>query len=394
MDLEELLSRGVEEIIIHESLEKKLKLGKKLRIKYGADPSRPDLHLGHTVELLALKKFQKAGHTIIFLIGDYTARIGDPSKRSKTRSQLTQKEIEENAQTYLSQVGKILDIKKLEIRKNSEWYDKLTLAELIKIVSNLTIARILERDDFEKRYKKGIPISLHEFLYPAMQGYDSIVLKSDLEVGGTDQKFNMLTGRELQEKLKEPPQDIMTFQLLEGTDGKEKMSKSLDNYIGIYEKPLEIYSKIMSIPDRLIIKYYILCTEISLPKIEKIKKEIEQREVNPRDTKADLALEIVKMYHGKEEAQNAADEFDRIFKMGRLPKHIPQKSLPQGSYLIVDLLVSTGLLSSKTQARHLIEQSGVKVDGNIVSNRDASIKIKNGMVLQIGKRKFVKVKIE
>jgi len=394
MDLNALLEREVEEIIVQKDLENKLKSGKKLRIKLGADPTRPDLHLGHAVVLRVLKHFQEEGHTVIFVVGDYTAKVGDPSQRSKMRPLLSDQEIEKNAQTYFEQVGKILDIKQVEIRRNSEWYEKLSFAELIKITSNFTVARILERDDFFNRYKKGIVIGLHEFLYPVMQAYDSLILKADIEIGGTDQKFNMLAGRELQEKMGEIPQDIITCKILEGTDGEQKMSKSLDNYIGITEEPLEMYGKIMSIPDKLIIKYYTLCTDYPLKKIKEIEKGISKDKINPRDAKADLAYEIVKMYHGEDEAQKAADEFNRIFKMKQIPKTIPKVSLKLPLYSLPDLLVSTNLAGSKSEAKRLIEQRGVKVDGEVITNKEEKITIKDGMVIQVGKRKFVKLEKE
>jgi tyrosyl-tRNA synthetase len=391
MNLDEILSLGIEEIIIRDSLEKKLKLGKKLRIKLGADPTKPDLHLGHAVVLRILRKFQEDGHTVIFVVGDYTARIGDPSDRSKTRPMLSDQEIEENSKTYFDQVGKILDIKQVDLKRNSEWCEKLTLAQLIKLTSNFTVARILERDDFFNRYKKGVPIGLHEFLYPVMQAYDSIVLKADIEIGGTDQKFNMLAGRELQEKLDQTPQDVITCQILEGLDGKQKMSKSLNNYIGLTDEPLEMYGKIMSIPDELIIKYYRLCTDFNKKDIDQIDHSIKSGKMNPRDAKAKLALEIVKIYHNEKDAQAASEEFDRIFKMKQMPEKISEIKLKLPSYLLPDLLVSTNLVKSKSESRRLIDQGGVKIDGDVIRDRDKKIKIKNGMILQVGKRKFAKI---
>ena len=394
MNLDEILTLGVEEIIVQKNLEKRLKGDKKLRIKLGADPTKPDLHLGHAVVLRILKKFQELGHTIIFVVGDYTARIGDPSGRSKTRLPLTDQEIEENSKTYFDQVGKILDLKQVELKKNSEWAQKLGLAELIKLTSNFTIARILERDDFFNRYKKGLSIGLHEFLYPVLQAYDSVVLKADIEIGGTDQKFNMLAGRELQEKLGEVPQDIITCQILEGIDGKEKMSKSLDNYIGITESPIEMFGKVMSIPDELIIKYYNLCTDYNKSQIDQIAKGIKAGKLNPRDAKANLALAIVEIYYNKEDAERASEEFNRIFKMKEIPEHIPEISLKLPFYSLPDLLVSTNLVSSKSEAKRLIDQGGVRIDGDAFTDKNKKIQIKNDMVIQIGRRKFAKVKTE
>lgn len=394
MDLDELLSLGVEEIIVRKDLEKKLISGKKLRIKLGADPTKPDLHLGHAVVLRILKKFQEEGHTIIFVVGDYTVRIGDPSGRSKTRPALSEQEIEQNSKTYFDQVGKILDIKQVELKRNSEWCEKLSLTELIKLMSNFTVARILERDDFFNRYKKGTSIGLHEFLYPVMQAYDSLVLKADLEMGGSDQKFNMLAGRELQEKLGETPQDVITCQILEGIDGHEKMSKSLNNYIGITEPAQDMYGKVMSIPDELIVKYYNLCTDYPTDKISQIEKGMKSKKLNPRDAKAELAKAIVSIYHSQEDAQKAGEEFDRIFKMKEMPNKIPEITLKLHTYSLPDLLVSMSLVSSKSEAKRLIQQGGVKIDGNVSTNKETNIKIKDGMVLQVGRRKFAKVRME
>lgn len=392
MNLKNLLEKEVEEIIVKESLERKIKSGKKLRIKFGADPTKPDLHLGHAVVIRVLKKFQEEGHIIIFVVGDYTAKIGDPSGRDKTRPMLSEQEIEKNAQTYFEQVGKILDIKNIELKRNSEWLKNLDYAEIIKIASKFNIARILERDDFYNRYKKGISIGLHEFLYPVMQAYDSLFLKADLEIGGTDQKFNMLAGRELQEKMGEEPQDVITCKILEGLDGKRKMSKSLNNYVGLDESPLEMYGKIMSIPDSLIIKYYSLCTDYSSKEIKELEKSMKINKINPRDAKAKLAYSIVKIYHNQEEAQKASAEFERIFKMREMPKDIPEITLKMPIYLICDLLVSTNLVNSKSEARRLIEQKGVKIDGETITNKNKKIKIKEDMVIQVGKRRFVRVK--
>lgn len=394
MNLDDILSLGVEEIIVRKELEKKLASGKKLRIKLGADPTKPDLHLGHAVVLRILKKFQEEGHTIIFVVGDYTVRIGDPSGRSKTRPALSEQEIEQNSKTYFDQVGKILDVKQVELKRNSEWCEKLSLAELIKLMSNFTVARILERDDFFNRYKKGTSIGFHEFLYPVMQAYDSLVLKADLEMGGSDQKFNMLAGRELQEKLGETPQDVITCQILEGIDGHEKMSKSLNNYIGITETAQDMYGKVMSIPDELIIKYYSLCTDYSSERIIQIEKQMKSKKINPRDVKAELATAIVSIYHSKEDAQKTGEEFARIFKMKEMPKKILEIVLKLSSYSVPDLLVSMSLASSKSEAKRLIQQGGVKIDGNIVTDKETNIKIKDGMILQVGRRKFAKVRME
>jgi len=385
-NLEEILSRGVEEIIEKDSLIEKLKSGKKLRFKFGVDPTAPDIHLGIAVLLRKLAEFQKLGHKIIFLIGDFTATIGDPSGVNKTRPILTPREIDQNARTYLAQAGKILDIKKTEIRRNSEWYKKMSLADFLKIKSHFTIQRILERDDFSDRLKQGVEIVSYEIDYPVLQAYDSVMLRADIEIGGTDQKFNMLAGRRLMKKMGLPPQDVMTMKILVGTDGKKKMSKSLGNYIGIAESPQEMYGKIMSIPDELIEPYLLLCTDISLDEVRAIK--------NPRDRKARLAFEIVQIYHGQKAAQEAEEEFNQIFKESQVPSKIPVTFVKSSK--IIDILVETGLASSKSEARRLVEQGGVgvQIKNKRVKIKDinASIPIKENPIIQVGKRRFVRVK--
>jgi tyrosyl-tRNA synthetase len=385
-NLEEILSRGVEEIIEKDSLIEKLKSRKKLRFKFGVDPTAPDIHLGIAVLLRKLAEFQKLGHKIIFLIGDFTATIGDPSGVNKTRPILTPREIDQNARTYLAQAGKILDIKKTEIRKNSEWYKKMSLADFLKIKSHFTIQRILERDDFSDRLKQGVEIVSYEIDYPVLQAYDSVMLRADIEIGGTDQKFNMLAGRRLMKKMGLPPQDVMTMKILVGTDGKKKMSKSLGNYIGVSEQPFTMYGKIMSIPDELIEPYLLLCTDISLDEVRAIK--------NPRDRKARLAFEIVQIYHGQKAAQEAEEEFNQIFKESQVPSKIPVTFVKSSK--IIDILVETGLASSKSEARRLVEQGGVgvQIKNKRVKIKDinASIPIKENPIIQVGKRRFVRVK--
>ncbi|TSC95453.1 MAG: tyrosyl-tRNA synthetase [Parcubacteria group bacterium Athens1014_10] len=386
----ELLERGMIGIISKESLEKKLNSGKKLRIKYGADPTAPDLHLGHSVCLKKLKEFQNLGHQIVFIIGDFTAKIGDPSGKSKTRPMLSDAEIEKNTKTYFQQVGKILDLKKIEIHRNSEWFKKMNLKEILNLMSDFTVARILERDDFTKRLKAGEEISLHEILYPVMQAYDSIILKADVEIGGNDQIFNMLAGRDLQRKMNQPEQDIITLPLLIGLDGKEKMSKGLGNYVGVAEAPQEQFGKIMSIPDHLIIDYFKLTTNISLKEINQMEKEM-RNGANPRGFKAMLAREIITLYHNKKSALIAEKEFDHIFKEKKQPSDIPAIKLKNKNYKIIDLLTETKLVKSKGEARRLIEQGGVKIDNKLIKDWQKEIKIKQGMIVQIGKRKFVKI---
>lgn len=386
-----ILKRRVAEVVVAEELRKKLESGKKLRIKFGADPSRPDLHLGHSVVFNKLKEFQALGHTIIFLIGDYTGLIGDPSGKSKTRPQLSEAEVKENAKTYLDQVGKVLDVSRAEVRFNSEWFKKMSFAELLRLTAHFTTARILERDDFAKRFKSGIDIGLHELLYPVMQAYDSVALKADVELGGTDQKFNLLAGRELQKKMGQAPQDIMTMKILVGLDGHEKMSKSLDNYIGISESPNEQFGKVMSLPDEQIIPYFELATEISDGEMTEIKKEL-TGDRNPRDLKIKLGKEIVKLYHGKKAADIAAAEFAKVFSKKEKPTEMPEVIIKPGQWAILDLLSEAGLIKSKGEGRRLIEQGGVKINDRVIKDWQGRVVIGQGTIIQVGKRKFIRVK--
>ena len=389
--IEEVLNRGVEKVIKKEDLLKRLKSGKKLRVKHGIDPTTKDLHLGHSVVYLKLKELQDLGHKIVFLIGDFTGRFGDPSEKLKTRTLRPKKEVRDLAKNYLRQVGKILDFKKIEIRYNSEWYDKMKADELLILMSNFTHARMVERDMFQKRIEKGLDIGFHEPVYPLLQAYDSVMLKSDLTVCGIDQLFNELKARELQEKFGQEGQDIIATKILVGLDGKEKMSQSLGNYVGIEEKSTEQFGKIMSIPDSLILDYLELATRISLTEIKKIK--------NPRDLKARLAREIVTMYHSKKEAEKAEKEFKRIFKEKKLPTKIPEikikKIYPEfteGKKInILDLLVKTKLVSSKAEAKRLILQKGVKINSKAEKDWKAIIQIKKGLIVQVGKRRFAKL---
>ncbi len=391
--IEELLSRGVEEVIVKKDLEKKLKSGKKLRIKFGVDPSKPDLHLGHTVPLRKLQEFQKLGHQIVFIVGDFTGRIGDPSGRSKIRPQLSIEQVNKNAQTYLEQVKKVIDIKKVEIRRNSEWYDKMKPDDFIRLFTKITLNRILERDDFEKRMKKKMEIYPHETLYPILQAYDSIIINADIEIGGTDQTFNMLTGRTLQKRFDKPQQNVLTISLLVGLDGKEKMSKSLDNYIGISESPQQQYGKIMSIPDGLIIYYFELLTDVLLKEIKKIEKDIKTGKLNPKDAKVRLAKEIVAMYHSKAAAEKAEKEFNRVFAQKKMPSEIKGVKLKVKKINILDLLVITKLTLSKAEAKRIILQRGVKIDNKVQRDWQEVIDLEQGMIIQKGKRRFVRVTI-
>ena len=389
-ELHRMIGRGVVEIISESGLRERLKNGKKLRIKLGVDPSRPDIHLGHAVALWQLKKFQDAGHKVIFLIGDYTSLIGDPSGKNKTRPVLTPEEVKANAKTYLDQVGLILDIDKIEVRHNSEWFSKMNFADLIALGSKFSVANIIERDDFSKRLSSGSEIAMHELFYPMMQAYDSVMLEADIEVGGTDQKFNLLAGRELQRKMHQVPQELIMTELLVGTDGKEKMSKSLGNYVGIAEPSREQYGKIMSIPDQAIISYFKLCTEVSDQTISDYQSAMES-DVNPRDIKARLAFEIVKIYHGEEEAKKAEEAFDAQFRDNKIPEDIDEVELT-GNFDPALLIINLGGASSNSEARRLVEQGALRIDGARIEDLKAPISIASGMVIQLGKRRWWRIK--
>ncbi len=392
--IEEILTRGVIEVIDKEHLKKRLLAGEKLRVKYGADPTRPDLHLGHAVGMRKLKLLQDLGHHIIFIIGDYTALIGDPSGKSKMRPMMSKEEIEKNSQTYLEQAGKILDVSKVEIRKNSEWFSKMVLGEVIKLESKFTIARTLERDDFEKRFKKRIDIGNHEILYPMMQAYDSLVLNIDLEIAGSDQKFNVHAGRELQRKMGKPEQDIMLVPLLVGLDGKEKMSKSLDNYIGITEKPNQMFGKIMSIPDTLITNYFELCTDISLEDIRNKEREMQNGKLNPRDAKLELAYEIVKIYYWKKEAEKAKEYFVKTFSEKKIPENVETVLSSTPKISIIDYMVKAKLAKSKSDARRKIEQGGVSIGNQVIKSPTLILnsKVHNDKIMKVGKINFKRIK--
>lgn len=388
-----MVMRGCDELLVAGEFAAKLaqseKTGTPLRIKLGLDPTAPDLHLGHTVVLNKLRQLQELGHRVIFLIGDFTALIGDPTGRNTTRPPLSSQEIKANAQTYFQQASLVLDAKKTEIRYNSEWCDGLGARGMIELAARYTVARMLERDDFTRRYKGGVPISVHEFLYPLVQGYDSVALKSDLELGGTDQKFNLLVGRELQREYGQPPQCILTMPLLEGLDGVEKMSKSKGNYVGICEPPNEIFGKLMSISDELMWRYFDLLSHRSSAEIGALKAEVKAGR-NPRDVKVDLASEIVARFHGMPSAQAALAEFEARFREGAVPADIAQVALSGAPLGIVALLKQSGLAPSSAEAIRNIEQGGVRIDGDRVSDRNLSIKA-GTYVVQIGKRKFAQV---
>jgi tyrosyl-tRNA synthetase len=390
----EIIKRGTEELLVESELVQKLlraeKNGKPLRIKLGLDPTAPDLHLGHTVVLNKMRQLQDLGHTVIFLIGDFTSMIGDPSGRNVTRPPLTREQIEENAKTYFAQASMVLDAAKTEIRYNSEWCDQLGARGMIQLSSRYTVARILEREDFTKRFKEGTPISVHELLYPLMQGYDSVALQSDLELGGTDQKFNLLVGRELQKDYGQEPQCILTMPLLEGLDGVEKMSKSKGNYIAITEPANTMFAKLMSISDPMMWRYLELLSFRTLAEIAQFRAEVEQGR-NPRDIKVLLAQEIVERFHSRAAAEGALADFDNRAR-GGIPDDIPEVALTGAPLGIGQLLKQAGLCPSTSEALRMVEQGGVRIDGEVVS--DKALKVEAGnFVLQVGKRKFARISL-
>ncbi|MGB9613123.1 MAG: tyrosine--tRNA ligase [Candidatus Margulisiibacteriota bacterium] len=381
----QVIRRGIVEIIPEDELRDKLEKKKTLRIKWGADPSAPDLHLGHTVVLNKLRQFQELGHEVFFIIGDFTAQIGDPSGRSETRKPLSPEEAEKNAKTYQAQVFKILDPSKTRVVYNSKWLAGMNLAEVLKLSAQYTVARMLERKDFKERFERQAEISILEFIYPLLQGYDSVYLKADVEIGGTDQKFNMLMGRTLQQRFGQEPQVIITLPILEGTDGAQKMSKSLGNYIGLTEPPSEIYGKIMSISDELMFRYYELLTDVSLEEIKKM---------HPKEAKKQLGRILVSRFYSEEKAKEAEEEFEAIFKEGKLPQKIESILLPYQAVDLLTLLLEAKLVSSKSQARRLVEQGGVAIDNKIVRNAKAIISLDSERLIRVGKRNFVRVSKE
>ena len=389
-----LLKRGTEEILLESELAERLKSGKRLRVKAGFDPTAPDLHLGHTVLINKLRQFQDLGHEVVFLIGDFTGMIGDPTGKNTTRPPLSRDEIIENARTYEQQIFKILDPEKTLVMFNSSWMGEMSAADMIHLAGKHTVARMLERDDFRQRYTSGQPIAIHEFLYPLVQGYDSVALKADVELGGTDQKFNMLVGRELQKDYGQPPQVVMTLPILEGTDGVNKMSKSLGNYIGINEPPEEQFGKLMSISDELMWRYLELLSSQSLETIEKWRREVDQG-LNPRDVKVRLATEIVTRFHGDKAAAAAHAAFVARFQRGEMPQDIPERELRSatGSMSISHVLKGSGLTSSTSEAMRLIKQGGVRIDGERATDPTLEIPAGRTHILQVGKRKFVRVRV-
>lgn len=386
----ELLSRGVVEIVGEDLLLEKMKSGKVLRIKHGVDPTTADLHVGYSVVYLKLKEFQDLGHKIIFLIGDFTARFGDPSDKEKSRKMRPKSEVMKQAKNYLDQVGKILDFRKTEVRYNGDWYDKMSAEDLLRLMSDFSHAEMIERDMFQERIKNDSRIGLHELVYPVLQGYDSVVLESDLTVCGTDQLFNELQGRKLQALNGQSPQAILTVPLLIGTDGKNKMSQSLDNYIGINDRPNDQYGKVMSIPDELIVDYLKLATRTSLKRILEIEKEIKSGK-NPMLAKKELAREIVSIYYGEKEAQDAEKHFETVFSEKNNPDEIQEFEL-SGNFPLPQLLLELRLVDSTSEAKRLITSRAVEVDGAKITDITASISAHHGMIVKVGKRRFAKIK--
>ena len=396
----EIIRRGAAEIVPENELVEKIKksvaAGKPLHIKLGLDPTAPDIHLGHTVVLQKLRQFQDLGHKVTIIIGDYTGRIGDPTGKSETRKQLTDEEIKVNAQTYENQIFKILDRSKTNVVFNSQWLAPLTFADVIGLAAKYTVARMLERDDFAKRFHNELPISIHEFFYPLMQGYDSVALEADIELGGTDQKFNLLMGRHLQKEYGQEPQVALMMPILEGLDGVQKMSKSLGNYIGITESPKEMYGKTMSIADELMTRYFELVTPVEMEEIRAVEKGLKAGEIHPRDLKMRLAREIVTIYYGAEAAEKAEEEFKNIFQKKELPNEVPEyrlsdKDLEGGCIWLPKLLALAGLVSGTSEGKRLIQQGAVKIDEEKITDPDIKLIPQDGIIIKAGKRKFAKI---
>lgn len=390
------LSRGTVDIYTQQELGQRLteaaQSGRQMRIKLGLDPTSPDIHLGHTVVLRKMRQFQDLGHRAVLIIGDYTARIGDPTGQNTTRPMLTPEQIERNAKTYFEQAGKILDTApgKLEVRHNSEWLADLRLADIIRLASNMTVARMLERDTFDVRYKRGDPIGIHEFLYPLMQGYDSVMVRSDVELGGTDQTFNNLVGRDLQRVNGQPPQIVITSPILVGLDGKEKMSKSKGNYVGVTDEPSNMFGKIMSISDDMMENYFTLLTDLPT---ERITELTDPAQTHPKEAKVLLGKTIVAQFHGQAAGDAAAAEFDKIFAQGQLPEDMPEVALPPEAITIKNLLTACRLVETGGEAKRMVQQGGVSIDGQKAADANAEITPRDGMVIQVGKRRFAKLRV-
>ncbi len=388
-----VIKRGCQELLLEQEMAQKLESGRPLRVKAGFDPTAPDLHLGHTVLLNKMRQFQELGHHVIFLIGDFTGMIGDPSGKNATRPPLSREQIEDNAKTYRNQVFRILDAGRTEIAFNSTWFDPMSAANLIRLAAKHTVARMLERDDFGKRYRGNQPIAIHEFLYPLVQGFDSVALRADVELGGTDQKFNLLVGRELQKHYDQPPQCILTMPLLEGLDGVNKMSKSLGNYVGINEPPEQIFGKLMSISDELMWRYIELLSFEPMSVIDRWKAEVAAGR-NARDVKVTFAQEIVARFHDRAAAQNALADFEARFKQGEMPEDMPEHTIETiKMYSLPQILKHVGLTASTSEAMRMIEQGGVRLNGEKVNDKGLVLSKGQEVVLQVGKRKFARVKL-
>ncbi len=390
----DIIKRGAEEILPEDELREKIKISinknKPLTVKLGCDPSRPDLHIGHSVVLRKLRDFQDLGHQAVLVIGDFTAMIGDPSGRNKTRPQLTLNEAKDNAKTYLDQAKVILDMKRVKIKYNSDWLGKIKFSDVIQLASSTTVARMLERDDFTKRYESEVPISLHEFLYPLAQAQDSVELISDIELGGTDQKFNLLMGRNLQKEVGQEPQCILTMPILEGTDGVEKMSKSYGNDIGISDSANDMYGKTLSIPDNIIFSWFNLATNIDSSELENIKKKLESDSINPMEIKRLLARKIVEFYYDSNSALEAENHFNTVIVSKGIPDNI-EDFIIEESMLLVDIIIKANMLSSKSEARRMIKQSAVKIDGDAIDDIHYKIPLNKNIILKVGKRKFLRI---
>ncbi len=390
-----VIASGAADIVPMADLRKKLESGRPLRIKLGVDPTAPDLHLGHAVPLRKLRQFQDLGHQVVLIIGDFTALIGDPSGRSSTRPALTREQIDANATTYIEQAYKVLDPERTEMVRNSEWLGALDFEGVLRLASQFTVARIMERDDFQKRYREGIGISLHELLYPMAQAYDSVAIKADVELGGTDQLFNLLAGRELMEKSEMEPQVCLTLPLLEGTDGVQKMSKSYGNYIGLTDEPAEMFGKTMSIPDELMVKYYRLCTALSVDEVDAVEASLDSGDAHPNAVKRRLAREIVGLYHGISSAEEAEAAFDRVFKQHDIPEDVPEfaVTLDASAVHLPALLKELALVGSNAEGRRMIDQGAVRIDGDPVAHGayDVAPEVVLGRVLQVGKRRYARV---
>ncbi|WP_003541699.1 tyrosine--tRNA ligase [Desulfotomaculum nigrificans] len=399
----EIIKRGTAEIVPEEELVEKLKKSvannKPLHIKLGLDPTAPDIHLGHTVVLQKLRQFQELGHKVTIILGDYTGRIGDPTGKSETRKQLTEEQVLANAKTYEQQIFKILDPQKTSVRFNSTWLAPLKFEDVIRLAATTTVARMLEREDFSKRFKENLPISIHEFFYPLMQGYDSVALEADIELGGTDQKFNLLMGRTLQKEFGQEPQIALMMPILEGLDGVNKMSKSLGNYIGIDEPPQEMYGKTMSLPDELMVRYFELVTPVPLEEVRSIAKGLAEGTLHPRDVKMRLAREIVSFYHGPEAAMQAEEQFKKVFQKKELPDEIDQFVVTEDLYedglvILPRLMTQAKLASSTSEARRLIKEGAVKIDGEKVTDPNLRFAPTDGMVIRAGKRRFARLSLK